>query len=131
LYPDFRPVNAADMGEDARWIAAWDRPNATYPNGCVLLNVDHPVIEEIVSNWQEKYPHHQEEAEGFVVSILGELLAAKVAHSEWMTGAGVTRSEVDEGLRSPSALTMAMLGLVAEDAFIATHVGGNLGKRAA
>ena len=48
-----------------------------------------------------------------------------------MTGAGVTRSEVDDQLRSPSALSMALLGLVAEDHFIATHIGGRLGKQAA
>jgi hypothetical protein len=119
------------MGEDRRWVAAWERLNASYPNGCVLLNIDHTVIREIVGNWQDKYPHHEEAGEAFVIAILGELLAAKVAHSEWMTGAGVTRSEVDEQLRSPSALSMALLGLVAEDHFIATHIGGKLGKQAA
>ena len=60
--PDFRPTRAEDMGDDRKWIAAWERPNATYPNGCVLLNVDHPVIREIVVNWQDKYPHHEEAA---------------------------------------------------------------------
>lgn len=129
--PDYRLVHEDDMGEDAKWIAVWDRKSANYPSGCVLLNVDHVVIREIVSNWQDKYPNHEEDAERFVVSILGELLVAKVAHSEWMTGAGLTHTEVEEQLRAPSALTMALLGLIAEDHFIATHIGGKLGRKAA
>ena len=53
---------------------------------------------------------------------------AKVAHSEHLKGLLPTKF-IEEDLRTEAALTMSLLGLIAEEAVIATRVGGKYGKR--
>jgi len=36
-------VTAEDIN-DAGMIAAWQKPTAQYPNGCIELDEDHPVV---------------------------------------------------------------------------------------
>ena len=56
-----------------------------------------------------------------------QVAVAKVAHSEEMRGL-VDRAVIDEQLRSPAALTMALLGLMSEDCLIRQKLS-RLGKR--
>jgi hypothetical protein len=53
---------------------------------------------------------------------------AKVAHSEQLK-ALLPSKTVDDDLRSEAALTMALIGLVAEEAVIVPRVGGKYRKR--
>jgi hypothetical protein len=110
-------------------LAAWQPNHPDYPEGCVLINVDHPVLRAEVEYWQAQYPDHLAEEVGQeVVDVYGEVAVAKVAHSEHLKGI-VPSKKVDEQFRSEAALTMALLGLIGEEAIIAPRVGGKFRKR--
>lgn len=109
-------------------IAAWAPHHPEHPEGAVLVAIDHPVIEEQVAHWQSQYPPHlEEEVRKEVLAVYGEIAVAKVAHSEQLKRL-LPSPEVESNLRSDGALTMALLGLISEDAVIATRIGGKLGK---
>ena len=109
-------------------IAAWVPNHPEHPEGAVLIATDHPVMEEQVAYWQSQYPPHLEEAvRKEVLSVYGEIAVAKVAHSEQLKKL-MPSHEVEQDLRSDAALTMALLGLISEDAVISTRIGGKLGK---
>ena len=93
-------------------------------------NVDHPVIREEVEHWQSQYPdHHAEGIQQEVLKAYGEIAVAKVAHSEHLKGVLPTHT-VEEQLRSGEAMTMALLGLISEEAVIAPRLG-QFGRRRA
>jgi hypothetical protein len=103
--PDYeitRDENAVESG----MLAAYTRPNTDKPAGLVMIYGEHPVLRHIV---------------------YGQVAVAKVAHSEEMRGL-VDRAVIDE-MRSPKALTMALLGLMAEDCLIRQKLSKVLGKR--
>ena len=63
----------------------WEPNDPSHPEGAVLLNVDHPIMQQQVNYWQEKYPDHLTEGiKDEVLNIYGEILVARVAHSESM-----------------------------------------------
>jgi hypothetical protein len=55
------------------------------------------------------------------------MAVAKVAHSEYMKSV-MPSSKVETELRSDAALTMALLGLIGEEAVIAPRIGGKFGR---
>jgi hypothetical protein len=65
-----------------------------------------------------------------VIGTYGEIAVAKVAHSEHLK-AVLPSSTVESQLRSEAALTMALLGLIGEEAVIAPRIGGKFGRRVA
>jgi hypothetical protein len=125
--PHFRPVRGDSLTEGM--LAAWQRNDHEHAEGVVLINVDHPVLAAEIEYWQSMYPDHlADEIRKDVINTYGEIGVAKVAHSEHLKGT-LPSNVVENDLRSDAALTMALLGLVAEEAVIATRVGGKYGKR--
>lgn len=125
--PTYEFVLSADLGSPGM-IAAWAPNHPEHPEGAVLVATDHPVIEEQVAHWQRQFPPHlEEDVRKEVLSIYGEIVVAKVAHSEQLKSL-MPSHDVETHLRSEAALTMALLGLISEDAVISTRVGGKLGK---
>jgi hypothetical protein len=126
--PDFeftRDENAVEPG----MLAAYTRPNADKPAGLVTIYGEHPVLRHIVESYQAEYPPHRaDEVRKVIEDIYGQVAVAKVAHSEEMRGL-VDRVVIDEQMRSPGALTMALLGLMAEDCLIRQKLSKALGKR--
>jgi hypothetical protein len=119
-----------DAVEDGM-LAAWAKSHPEYPEGAVLINVDHPVLEEEVAYWQSQYPDHlADDIAKEVIATYGEIAVAKVAHSEHLKSV-LPSSKVENDLRSEAALTMALLGLIGEEAVIAPRIGGKFGRRAA
>jgi hypothetical protein len=109
-------------------LAAWMPNHPEHPEGAVLVATDHPVMEEQIAHWQAQYPPHlEEQVREAVLAVYGEVAVAKVAHSEQLKTL-MTSHDVDSHLRSEGALTMALLGLISEDAVISTRIGGKLGK---
>lgn len=124
--PDYTTVGAGTI--EGNLMAAWLENDPTHPNGVVQLNVEHPVMKEEIEFWQSQFPDHlATDVSWEVIKAYGEIAVAKVAHSESLRG--MVTPETIERLRSPEALTMALLGLVAEEAVIATRVGGKFGRR--
>lgn len=127
--PHFRAVKADEV--EPGILAAWKPNDPQFLEGVVLLNIEHPVLVGEIEYWQSQYPDHVAEAVGKeVIETYGQNAVAKVAHSEHLKG--ILPSEtVENDLRSDAALTMSLLGLIAEDAMLSTRVGGRFGKRRA
>jgi len=110
-------------------LAAWQPNDPEYPEGVVLLNVEHPVIETEIEHWQSQYPDHlAQEIREDVIDVYGQIAVAKVAHSEHLKGI-IPAEIVERDLRSEEALTIALLGLIAEEAVIAPRIGGKYKRR--
>jgi hypothetical protein len=125
--PQYRLVDQSELSPGM--LAAWQPNDPIYPEGAVLLNVQHPVLTDQVAHWQRQYPDHLgDQVAEAVLNTYGEIAVAKIAHSEHLKGLLPSRT-VDEDLRSEAALTLALLGLLTEDAVIATRIGGRLGKQ--
>ncbi len=109
-------------------LAAWQPNDPQYKEGAVLINVDHEVLREQITNWQAQYPDHYAEAiENEVIDVYGQIAVSKIAHSEHFKGI-VPSQVVEKELRSDAALTMALLGLMAEESVLATRIGGKFGR---
>lgn len=127
--PRYRKVGASEVNEGM--LAAWQPNDPLFKEGAVLLNVDHEVLREQIATWQAKYAdRYAEEIENEVIDTYGQIAVAKVAHSEYLKGL-VPAKVVDDELRSDAALTMSLLGLMAEEAVLATRIGGKFSKQKA
>ena len=92
-------------------LAMWSPREPGCPNGCVFINVDHPVIAEEILEWQKQYPQaHSDVVSREVCDSYGQVAVAHVAHSEHLRGI-IASDMIDTDLRSQQALTMALLGL--------------------
>lgn len=113
-------------------FAVWNPPSQANPNGLVQLNVDHPVLREEILHWAPQYPQHLEDD---VVKVIkdtyAQMAVAAVAHSESLRVHLERADDLDAKLRSPEALTAALLGLVGANAIIGPTLGGALGRRRA
>ncbi|NOK16167.1 hypothetical protein [Corallococcus carmarthensis] len=125
--PHCRTVKASDM-DNPGYLAAWQPRDPQCPNGVVLLNIEHPVLAQQIAYHQSQYPDHfAEQVQQEVVNVYQEMAISKIAHSEGMRSFLPSR-EVEQGLRTPQALTLALLGLVGEDILIQNRLRGTLGK---
>jgi hypothetical protein len=120
--PNCRWVKAEDINEDGM-IAAWQKPSAQDPNGCVELDAAHPVIRNQVEHWQAQYPLAvAKQVEKLVMDAYEEVAIAKVSHLHALTGTVFSEEVRDTMLMNP-ALTTSLLGLISEDALIAPRTG--------
>jgi hypothetical protein len=125
--PNYRAVRADVVSPGI--LAAWQPHDPIDPEGVVLLNVDHPVIMAQIEHWQAQYPdHYADDIANDVIAVYGEVAVAKVAHSEHLRGVLPSKT-VDDDLRSEAALTMALLGLMAEEAVLGPRIGGKYSKK--
>jgi hypothetical protein len=94
----------------------------------VVLNSDSPILEEVVKYHQEQYaPVHEEEVAKTVRQVFGEVAVSKVAHSQKLTKQ-IAEEELDANYRSEAALTVALMGLLAEESLISQRLG-RLGRK--
>ena len=86
------------------------------------LNLDHSVVEPLLLYWRNQYPETiADDIENEVRNIYGEIAVSKIAHSEQLRGVIPTKV-IDEDMRSDHALTMSLLGLIAEEAVITNRL---------
>jgi hypothetical protein len=99
------------------------------PDGAtVLINVDSPILQEVVEHHQAEYPDvYAEEVSKTVRQVFGEVASCKVAHSQKLAK-NVSEEELDADYRSEKALTIALMGLMAEESLIAQRLG-KLGRK--
>ncbi len=125
--PIYRPVHSEEV--EPGMLAAWQPHDPDHPEGVVLLNGDHPILTELVQYWQDRYPDHLSDAiRADVIDVYGTVAVAKIAHSERLKGL-LPADVVETELRSDAALTMSLLGLMAEDHMIAARLGAKYGKK--
>ena len=118
--PKFRLAHANSF-EQPWHLALW-APNDT-EGPTVLLNVDSPILQEVVFYHQEQFPDvYAEEVAKVVRQVFGEVAACKIAHSQKLVKK-VSAEELDRDYRSEQALTLALMGLMAEESLIAQRLG--------
>lgn len=121
--PQYKWVGPNDIDDDGM-IAAWQKPGGLYPNGCVYLDKEHPVIVSQIEYWQSKYPRAvSPQVKDIVMDAYADVAVAKAAHLHALTGTVLSDNQRDSMLANP-ALSTSMLGLIAEDALISPRLGG-------
>jgi len=112
--------------EEPWHIALWAPYHPAGPT--VVLNADAPVIREAIEHHQAQYPAAvADDVRRVVYQVFGEVAACKVAHSQKLAVA-VPAEELDRDYRGEKALTVALMGLLAEDALIARRLSRLLRK---
>lgn len=123
--PKFRFVGKEEF--DHPWHLALWAPND--PDGpTVLINDNSPLLMEAIRYHQEQYPEiYASEVAKIVRTTYGEVAVCKVAHSQKLI-AQIPEEELDLTYRSEAALTVALMGLLAEESLIAQRLG-KLGRK--
>ena len=125
--PGYRFVREGDINPGM--LAAWSPKEPEFPAGAVLINSDHPVLRSVVEHWQSQFADlHSENIAKDVLDVYGQVAVSKIAHSEHLKTL-IPATTVEAELRSPTALTMSLLGLMAEDQLIATRIGGKYHRK--
>jgi hypothetical protein len=123
--PRFRLAHA-DEFERPWHLALWAPHDPDGPT--VLINVDSTILQEIIEYHQAQYPDvYAEEVAKTIRQVFGEIAACKVAHSQKLAKK-VSEEELDRDYRSEQALTVALMGLMAEESVIAQRLG-KLGRK--
>ncbi|WP_195930310.1 ATP-binding protein [Hyphomicrobium album] len=123
--PKFRFVGADQFDEN--WhLASWV-PND--PDGpTVLMNSEAPILLETVKHHQEQYPDvFAAEVDKIVRDTYGEVAVCKIAHSQKLI-AHVAEEDLDQVYRNEAALTVSLMGLLAEESLLAQRLG-KLGRK--
>jgi hypothetical protein len=123
--PKFRFVGKEEF-EHPWHLALW-APND--PDGpTVLINEDSPFLIEAIRHHQEQYPEiYASEVTKIVRATYGEVAVCKVAHSQKLVSQ-IPEEELDLTYRSEAALTVSLMGLIAEESLIGQRLG-KLGRK--
>ena len=115
-----------DAFEKPWHLALW-APND--PEGpTVLINVDSSILQDIVEYHQKQYPEiYADEVGKIIRQVFGEVATCKVAHSQKLARK-VPEEELNRDYRSEQALTVGLMGLMAEESLIAQRLG-KLGRK--
>lgn len=85
----------------------------------VLINVGSEILKKLEDHHVARYPSiHEEDIRKEIRNALGEIAVAKVAHSQQLKHL-VNRDDLDKLYRSEEALTIALMGYISEDRYIA------------
>jgi hypothetical protein len=123
--PKYRFAHSGDF--EKTWHVALWAPNDT-EGPTVLINVDSPILQEIVEHHQSQYPDvYAEEVATTIRKVFGEVASCKIAHSQKLL-TRVSEQELDQYYRSEQALTVALMGLLAEESLISQRLG-RLGRK--
>lgn len=118
----------ADDFEEPWHLAMWVPTHTEGPT--VFVNVDSPILQESVEYHLKQYLDvYAEEVAETVRRVFGELAACKIAHSQ-MLKKHIPEQDIDRDYRSEKALTISLMGLLAEESVIA-HRLKRLGQRTA
>ena len=104
--------NLTGHGNLAAWVPN-DRDGPT-----VIINIDSPILEELVTYHQTEYPDtYTEQVAKTVYRVFGEVAACKIAHSQKLTKE-IPEQELNRDYRTEQALTLSLMGVIAKDTLI-------------
>ena len=84
----------------------------------VVINSQSPVLVQMIKYHRDRYSDvHADEVTRIILKTFGELAACKIAHTQKLTKY-ITEQEVDDKFRTEEALTISLMGLLAEDSLI-------------
>jgi hypothetical protein len=110
-------------------LAAWLPTDADGP--AVMINEESPILLEAIKYHQAQYPEvYADEVRQVVLHAYGEIAVCKVAHSQKLSSK-IAEQELDQVYRSEQALTVALMGLIAEESLISQRLGRFGRKRTA
>jgi hypothetical protein len=125
--PDYQPIREA---LDGNFLASYTEPSRDKPQELIVYNVEHPAFKRIVEFHQNQFPDCDSERMRHIGEQAYGHLAAKIAHSEEMRG-HISRDDIAQ-MRSPAALSLALLGIMPEHPYIVQQIKkGRSAKRAA
>lgn len=119
-------------GEDFErpWHLALWQPNDT-EGPTVYINTESPILGEVIHYHQERYAEiHSEEIKDTILHVFGEVAVAKIAHSQKLRRE-MPEELLDKEYRNEAALTIALMGLIAEESLVAQRLAKFGRKRAA
>jgi hypothetical protein len=124
--PKFRYVTK-DEFDEAWHLASWVPNDPEGPT--VLMNNEAPLLLETIKHHQQQYPDvfADEVAKTVRDAYGGEVAVCKIAHSQNLT-AHVAEDVLDSAYRNEAALTISLMGLLAEESLIAQRLG-KLGRK--
>jgi hypothetical protein len=123
--PKFKYVGK-DQFEQPWHLASWVPNDLDGP--MVLMNSDAPILFEAIKHHQNQYPDvYAQEVEEIVKNTYGEVAVCKIAHSQKLS-TQVAEEDLDQVYRSEAALTLSLMGLLAEESLIAQRLG-KLGRK--
>jgi hypothetical protein len=123
--PRFR-YGTKDDFENPWHLAVWVPHDPEGPT--VVINVDSPILLEAIRYHQDQYPDVlAEEVAKTVQQVYAEVAVCKVAHSQKLT-AQIPEEDLDSAYRTEAALTISLMGLLAEESLIAQRLG-RLGRK--
>jgi hypothetical protein len=115
-----------DMFEEPWHLASWVPQDPQGPT--VFMNRDSPLLLEAIKHHEGQYPDvFAEDVAEIVRQVYGEVAVCKIAHSQKLTKY-VNEQDLEEKYRSDATLTMAMMGLLAEESLIGQRLG-KLGRK--
>jgi hypothetical protein len=92
------------------------------------MNRDAPILLEAIKHHQQQYPDvFDSDVEKIVKDTYGEVAVCKIAHSQTLT-AHVAEEDLDTQYRNEAALTISLMGLLAEETLIGQRLG-KLGRK--
>jgi hypothetical protein len=123
--PKFRYVDK-DQFEEGWHLACWVPNDPEGPT--VLMNREAPMLLEAIKYHQQQYPDvFAMEVEKIVKDTYGEVAVCKIAHSQKLI-VHVAEEDLDLTYRNEAALTVSLMGLLAEESLIAQRLG-KLGRK--
>lgn len=109
-------------------LALWDPHDPEGPT--VLMNEECPFLLEAIKYHQAQYPDvHMEEIDRIVRDTYGEVAVCKIAHSQKLAK-HISEQQVDQDYRTEAALTISLMGLLAEETLIGQRLQ-KLGRKKA
>ncbi len=115
-----------DEFEEPWHLALWSPHEADGPTVCI--NVDSPILQEIIEYRQSLYPEiYAEEIANEIRRAFGEIATCKIAHSQRLAKL-VPEERLDEEYRNERALTISLMGLIAEESLIVQRLKGRFKK---
>jgi hypothetical protein len=115
-----------DEFENPWHLASWVPNDPEGPT--VLMNRNCPILLEAIKYHQEQYPDvFAQDVEEIVKTTYGEVAVCKIAHSQKLAKY-VPEQDLDDIYRTDAALTIALMGLLAEESLIAQRLG-RLGRK--
>lgn len=117
-----------DEFEEPWHLALWSPHEADGPT--VFINVDSPILQEIIEYRQSLYPEiYAEEIANEIRKAFGDIAICKIAHSQRLTKL-VPEEQLNEEYRNERALTISLMGLIAEESLIVQRLKGRFKKTA-
>jgi hypothetical protein len=121
VFPDFQPQR--EPFEDG-FVAQYTPPDVDHKGGIVTIWVEHPMFLRLIEFHKSRFPDREPESvRALVEKLYGQALVARIAHTEQMHGI-MKENSIDE-MRSPAALSLALFGIMPEDAYITQQLKKN------